>query len=109
MYKRQPTDFKEWLEANLAQLFIVVRDNDIKVITITQKCPYPRFDILEYLLLGGKELKYCYAMLADRVEEFARAEKCAYMKVCGRKGLKRMLTDWTEVKDKHGINLLKEL
>ena len=48
-------------------------------------------------------------MLADRVEEFARAEKCAYMKVCGRKGLKRMLTDWTEVKDKHGINLLKEL
>lgn len=104
-----PEDYKGWMEANLAQLFIVIKDKEIKVVTITQICPYPRFDVLEYLLLGGKELKNCYEILAARVEEFARIENCSHMRVSGRKGLKKLLKNWEEIKDKHSINLMKIL
>tara|TARA_R110002020_G_scaffold34590_1_gene105069 strand:+ start:116 stop:556 length:441 start_codon:yes stop_codon:yes gene_type:complete len=102
-------DFKGWLEAALAQLFIVVKDNEIKLITITELNTYPRDMLLQYLMISGKELKHCYKKLAAEVEAFARREKCTRMTVTARKGMMKYLPEWEEVKDKHSINLIKDL
>ena len=102
-------DFKGWLEAALAQLFIVVKDNEIKLITITELNTYPRDMLLQYLMISGKELKHCYKELAAEVEAFARREKCTRMTVTARKGMMKYLPEWEEIKDKHSINLIKDL
>ena len=106
-----PEDYQILMENNLVQLFMTVKDEEIKIIAITQIQPYPRFHVLRWMLCGGKELKYCYNILADKIEEFARMKECTYMMISGRKGLKRSLEamGWGEVKDTHQINLMKEL
>ena len=102
-------DFKGWLEAALAQLFIVVKDNEIKLITITELNTYPRDMLLQYLMNSGKELKHCYKAVAAEVEAFARREKCTRMTVTARKGMMKYLPEWEEIKDKHSVNLIKDL
>ena len=77
--------------------------------TITQLLPYPRFKVLEYIMVSGVELKEFSDRLAQTVEDFAKAEKCERMIVTARKGIKKYLKDWEEIKDKHQINLMKEL
>ena len=106
-----PEDYKTLLERNLAQFFMTVKNGDIKIIAITQVSPYPRFSVLKWLLCGGKELKYCYKILTDKIEDFAHMQECRYMIINGRKGLKRSLEalGWGEIKTTHQINLIKEL
>ena len=106
-----PEDYQILMENDLVQPFITVKDKEIKIIAITQIQPYPRFHVLRWMLCGGKELKYCYNILADKIEEFARIKECTYMMISGRKGLKCSLEamGWGEMKDTHQINLMKEL
>ena len=102
-------DYYEWAKKDLIQIFIVVKEKKIKLMTITQLLPYPRFKVLEYIMVSGVELKEFSDRLAQTVEDFAKAEKCERMIVTARKGIKKYLKDWEELKDRHKITLMKEL
>ena len=104
-------DYKKIIEDNVVQLFVTVKDKEIKIIAITQIQFYPRFHVLRWMQCGGKELKYCHKVLSDKIEEFARMKECKYMLITGRKGLKHSLEamGWGEMKAIHQINMIKEL
>ena len=102
-------DYYEWARKDLLQIFIVVKDKQIKLMTITQLLPYPRFKVLEYLMCSGEGLKNFSDHLAKVVEDFANAEKCKRMIVTAPKGFMKYLKDWEELKDRHRVTIMKEL
>lgn len=102
-------DYYDWAKKDLLQIFMVVRDKQIKLIVITQLLPHPRFKVLEYLMCSGTELKNFSKQLAKTVEDFARAEKCQRMIVTAPRGFMRLLKDWEELKDRHKVTIMKEL
>tara|TARA_R110002020_G_scaffold123102_2_gene279213 strand:- start:333 stop:779 length:447 start_codon:yes stop_codon:yes gene_type:complete len=102
-------DYYEWARKDLLQIFIVVEDKQIKLITLTQLLPHPRFKVLEYLMTSGKGLKKFSERLVQTIEDFAIAEGCKRLMVTAPKGVVGYLKDWEELKDRHKITLMKEL
>jgi hypothetical protein len=90
------SDFYLALIEEEMQLWVAVEDGDDVIATlITQIVPYPQKKVLRLISVGGKNMDRWLHFMKD-IEEFARLTHCNSMEVWGRKGWKKILTDWKD-------------
>jgi len=105
-------DFRKWFHEAIAQLFIITKDKQLKLIACTEIADHGgRFKIMHCMLISGKELNLCYEELQRVTEAFARKEECMRMVMHTRKGMAKYLSllDWIEIHDKHRVTMMKDL
>lgn len=73
------------------QLFISWNDNKIESAVITEIAQYPQAKILRYFLAGGINLDNWLERIQEKIEKFAKQNKCTHLEVAGRKGWVRKL------------------
>ena len=73
------------------QLFISWNDNKIESAVVTEIAQYPQAKILRYFLAGGRNLENWLERIQEKIEKFAKQNKCTYLEVAGRKGWVRKL------------------
>lgn len=92
-------DILEAVMKDEMQLWIAYDDDDKKLLgsVITQILVYPRGKLVNVFLLGGNNIKMWKDKMADKIEAFAREEKCLYLQAIGRKGWQPLFPDMMEV------------
>jgi hypothetical protein len=106
------SDFRAWFHEALAQLFIITKDKQLKLVAITEIGDHGgRHKLLHCMLIGGTGLFECYDELQRVTEEFALREGCVRMVIHARKGMQKYLERmmWEEVKTKHKIIMMKNI
>jgi len=88
-------DFLEFLKLADMQLWVAVRQKEVIAAMVTQIIPYPRKKILRIIAIGGAEMDRWFGSL-PKVEEFALQMGCESLEAWGRKGWKKILTDWND-------------
>jgi hypothetical protein len=88
-------DFYDALISADMQLWVALEDNDILASMVTQVIPYPTKQVLRIIAIGGEAMGKWFHFLAD-IEEFALALNCTSLEAWGRKGWKKILTDWDD-------------
>ena len=73
------------------QLFISWNDNKIESAVVTEIAQYPQAKILRYFLAGGTNLDNWLERIQEKIEKFAKQNKCTHLEVAGRKGWVRKL------------------
>ena len=73
------------------QLFISWNDNRVESAVVTEIAQYPQAKILRYFLAGGTNLDNWLERIQEKIEKFAKQNKCTYLEVAGRKGWVRKL------------------
>ena len=73
------------------QLFISWNDNRVERAVVTEIAQYPQAKILRYFLAGGRNLENWLERIQEKIEKFAKQNKCTYLEVAGRKGWVRKL------------------
>jgi len=73
------------------QLFISWNDNKIESAVVTEIAQYPQAKILRYFLAGGINLDNWLERIQEKIEKFAKQNKCTHLEVAGRKGWVRKL------------------
>lgn len=73
------------------QLFISWNDNKIESAVVTEIAQYPQAKILRYFLAGGRNLENWLERIQEKIEKFAKQNKCTHLEVAGRKGWVRKL------------------
>ena len=73
------------------QLFISWNDNKIESAVVTEIAQYPQAKILRYFLAGGTNLDNWLERIQEKIEKFAKQNKCTHLEVAGRKGWARKL------------------
>ena len=90
------SDFYVALIEEDMQLWVAVEDGDDIIATlITQIVHYPQKKVLRLIAVGGEKMERWLHFMKD-IEEFARLTHCSSMEVWGRKGWKKILTDWKD-------------
>jgi hypothetical protein len=86
-------DFFRALVRREMQLWIVREGEQTAGLVITELRNYPRRRCCRYLLLAGRSFDRWHH-LQDEIECWARANGCAAMEMCGRRGWERKLRGW---------------
>ena len=86
-------DFFHALMRREMQLWLVHEADRIVGVVITELRNYPRRRCCRYLLLAGDGFAR-WQHLQDDIEAWARANGCAAMEMCGRRGWERKLKGW---------------
>ena len=73
------------------QLFISWNDNRVESAVVTEIAQYPQAKILRYFLAGGRNLENWLERIQEKIEKFAKQNKCTHLEVAGRKGWVRKL------------------
>ena len=73
------------------QLFISWNDNRVESAVVTEIAQYPQAKILRYFLAGGTNLDNWLERIQEKIEKFAKQNKCTHLEVAGRKGWVRKL------------------
>lgn len=73
------------------QLFISWNNNRVESAVVTEIAQYPQAKILRYFLAGGRNLENWLERIQEKIEKFAKQNKCTYLEVAGRKGWVRKL------------------
>ena len=73
------------------QLFISWNDNRVESAVVTEIAQYPQAKILRYFLAGGRNLENWLERIQEKIEKFAKQNKCTYLEVARRKGWVRKL------------------
>jgi len=73
------------------QLFISWNDNRVESAVVTEIAQYPQAKVLRYFLAGGRNLENWLERIQEKIEKFAKQNKCTYLEVAGRKGWVRKL------------------
>ena len=73
------------------QLFISWNDNKIESAVVTEIAQYPQAKILRYFLAGGTNLDNWLERIQEKIEKFAKQNKCTHLEVAGRNGWVRKL------------------
>lgn len=91
-------DILEAVMKDEMQLWIAYDDDDKKLLgsVITQILVYPRGKLVNVFLLGGNNIKMWKDKMAEKIEAFAREEKCLYLQAIGRKGWQPLFPDMFE-------------
>jgi len=79
------------LANNRMQLFISWNDNRVESAVVTEIAQYPQAKVLRYFLAGGRNLENWLERIQEKIEKFAKQNKCTYLEVAGRKGWVRKL------------------
>ena len=77
------------------QLFISWNDNKIESAVVTEIAQYPQAKILRYFLAGGRNLENWLERIQEKIEKFAKQNKCTHLEVAGRKGWVRKLNGFS--------------
>ena len=75
------------------QLWTVRADNCLIGLAVTELRNYPRQRRCRYLLLAGDGFDRWQHLQQD-IEDWARANGCTAMEMCGRRGWERKLRGW---------------
>ena len=86
-------DFLEPLTHGDMQLWISTDGGVMHSAMITQIVIYPQKKVLRIISLAGSDFKKLYDF-KDMVESFAIKTGCSSLELWGRKGWKRLLSDW---------------
>jgi hypothetical protein len=90
----EPDDYLESLIMGHMQLWLATEDKEIIISMITQIIPYPQKRVLRVIALAGKNFKEVHDNFIDVLETFAIKSGCSSLELWGRKGWKKMLSDW---------------
>lgn len=88
-------DFYEFLKLADMQLWVAIWQKKVIAAMVTQIIPYPRKKVLRIIAIGGAEMDRWFGFL-PKVEEFALNVGCDSLEAWGRKGWKKILTDWND-------------
>ena len=86
-------DFLDHLMNGGMQLWISTDGWGMHSAMITQSVIYPQKKVLRIISLAGSDFKKLY-YFKDMVESFAIKTGCSSLELWGRKGWKRLLSDW---------------
>ena len=75
------------------QLWIAVDDEEVIASMVTQIIPYAQKKVLRVIAIAGGEIDKWFHFQSD-LEEFAILMGCSSLEAWGRKGWKKILTDW---------------
>jgi hypothetical protein len=88
-----PEDFLAALLRREMQLWTVRDGDQLTGLAITELRNYPRQRRCRYLLLAGEDFDRWQHLQQD-IENWARANGCRAMEMCGRRGWERKLRGW---------------
>ena len=90
-----PEDFYIALIEAEMQLWIAVEEDEVIASMITQVITYPAKKVLRVIAIAGGEIGKWFHFQPD-LEEFAILMGCSSLEAWGRKGWKRILSDWKD-------------
>ena len=88
-------DFYVALVDGEMQLWIAVEDEEVIASMVTQIIPYPQKKVLRIIAIAGGDMDKWFHFEPD-LEEFAILMGCTSLEAWGRKGWKKILTDWKD-------------
>ena len=88
-----PEDFRTHLESAEMQLWLAIHDKVVLAAMITQIIVYPRKRTVRIIAIGGDDMKRWLHYL-PLVEDWGFEMGCTYLELWGRKGWKKVLSDW---------------
>jgi len=91
----EPDDYIEPLTHGDMQLWVVVENKRVNAALVTQIIPYPQKRILRLISLAGENFQEIKDFL-EMVEVFALKNGCTALEMWGRKGWKKLLSDWKD-------------
>ena len=91
----EPDDYIEPLTHGDMQLWVVVENKHVKAALVTQIVPYPQKKVLRLISLAGEDFQEIKDFL-EMVEVFALKNECSALEMWGRKGWKKLLSDWKD-------------
>ena len=91
----EPDDYIEPLTHGDMQLWVVVENKHVNAALITQIIPYPQKKVLRLISLAGEDFQEIKGFL-EMVEVFALKNGCSSLEMWGRKGWKKLLSDWKD-------------
>jgi len=91
----EPDDYIEPLTHGDMQLWVVVENKHVNAALVTQIIPYPQKRILRLISLAGDNFQDIKDFL-EMVEVFALKNGCTALEMWGRKGWKKLLSDWKD-------------
>ena len=91
----EPDDYIEPLTHGDMQLWVVIENKHVIAALVTQIVPYPQKKVLRLISLGGEDFQEIKDFL-EMVEVFALKNGCTALEMWGRKGWKKLLSDWKD-------------
>ena len=91
----EPDDYIEPLTHGDMQLWVVVENKRVNAALVTQIIPYPQKKVLRLISLAGDNFQDIKDFL-EMVEVFALKNGCTALEMWGRKGWKKLLSDWKD-------------
>ena len=91
----EPDDYIEPLTHGDMQLWVGVENKHVKAALVTQIVPYPQKKVLRLISLAGEDFQEIKDFL-EMVEVFALKNECSALEMWGRKGWKKLLSDWKD-------------
>ena len=88
-------DFYTVLVDGEMQLWIAVEDKEVIASMVTQVITYHSKKTLRVIAIAGGEIKRWFHFMTQ-LEEFAILMGCSSLEAWGRKGWKKILTDWKD-------------
>jgi len=91
----EPDDYIEPLTHGDMQLWVVIENKHVNAALVTQIISYPQKRILRLISLAGDNFQEIKDFL-EMVEVFALKNGCTALEMWGRKGWKKLLSDWKD-------------
>jgi len=91
----EPDDYIEPLTHGDMQLWVVIENKHVNAALVTQIISYPQKRILRLISLAGDNVQEIKDFL-EMVEVFALKNGCTALEMWGRKGWKKLLSDWKD-------------
>ena len=91
----EPDDYIEPLTHGDMQLWVVIENKHVNAALVTQIVPYPQKKVLRLISLAGEDFQEIKDFL-EMVEAFALKNECSALEMWGRKGWKKLLSDWKD-------------
>ena len=91
----EPDDYIEPLTHGDMQLWVVVENKRVNAALVTQIIPYPQKKVLRLISLAGDNFQDIKDFL-EMVEVFALKNGSTALEMWGRKGWKKLLSDWKD-------------
>lgn len=86
------------------QLWISWNDG-IEASFVTEVCDYPQMRVMRWVLAGGSNMESWLTLLTEKVENWAKKNKCQRLEIVGRKGWTKVLRDY----EPQAVYFVKEL
>ena len=97
-------DILTYIKENRMQLWISWNDG-IEASFVTEVCDYPQMRVMRWVLAGGSNMESWLTLLTEKVENWAKKNKCQRLEIVGRKGWTKVLRDY----EPQAVYFVKEL